>query len=149
MAMNTKKVIVAGLVAGVVLNILDFVLNGMVFGETMKAEMNAFKPGLGDAMSAPDGSTMAGYIIMDFVIGMLFAYTYAAMRPRFGAGPKTSIIAALIFWIFGSIVAVNYMMVGMMSQGTWLKFGFTWLACLIITSLVAGALYSENSTATA
>ena len=149
MAMNTKKVIVGGLVAGVVLNILDFVLNGVVFGETMKAEMNAFKPGLGDAMSTPDGSMIAGYIIMDLVIGMLLAYTYAAMRPRFGAGAKTAIIAALIFWVFGSIVAINYMMVGMMSQSTWFKFGFAYLVCLIITSLVAGALYSESSTATA
>lgn len=149
MAMNTKKVIVGGLVAGVVLNILDFVMNGMVFGESMKAEMNAFKPGLGDAMASPDTATMAGYIIMDFVIGMLLAYTYAAMRPRFGAGAKTAIIAAFIFWIFGSIVSVNYMMVGMMSSGMWLKFGFAYFVCLIITALVAGALYSEDSTATA
>ena len=110
---------------------------------------NAFKPGLGDAMATMSGSTMAGFIIMDIVIGMLLAYTYAAMRPRFGPGAKTAIIAALIFWIFGSIISSNYLIMGMMSRSLWLTFGFAYLICLVVASLVAGALYSEDATATA
>ena len=85
---------------------------------------------------------------MDLVIGMLLAYTYAAMRPRFGPGAKTAIIAALIFWIFGSIISSNYLIMGMMSRSLWLTFGFAYLVCLVIASLVAGALYSEDATAT-
>jgi hypothetical protein len=85
-------------------------------------------------------------VILDFIIGLLLAYTYAAMRPRFGAGAKTSIITALVYWIFGSIVSVNFLMLGMMSRGLWLGFGLVYLVCLIIASLVAGALYSENTT---
>ena len=148
MAINTKKVVVAGLAAGVVLNILDFVIH-MVLGAQMTAEANAFKPGLGDAMETMSGGTMAGYIIMDLIIGMLLAYTYAAMRPRFGPGAKTAIIAALIFWIFGSIISSNYLIMGMMSRSLWLTFGFAYLICLVVASLVAGALYSEDATATA
>jgi hypothetical protein len=147
MAINTKKVIIAGLAAGVVMNICDFVVN-MMFGAQMQASANAFKPGLGDAMATMGGSTMAGFIIMDLVIGMLLAYTYAAMRPRFGAGAKTAIIAAIIFWIFGSIVSANYLVMGIMSRSLWLTFGFVYLICLIIASLVAGALYSEDAAAT-
>lgn len=149
MAINTKKVIVGGLAAGLVLNVLDFVMNSLIFGERMKADMNAFKPGLGDAMATMTGSTIAGYVIMDFVLGMLVAYTYAAMRPRFGPGAKTSIIVALVFWVFGSIISVNYMMVGMMSKGLWLSFGLAYFVCLVITALVAGALYSEDTAVTA
>ena len=92
---------------------------------------------------------MAGYIIMDLIIGMLLAYTYAAMRPRFGAGPKTAIITALVFWIFASILTSNYLMMGMMSRSLWLTVGFAYLVCIIIASLVAGALYSEDSAVTA
>jgi hypothetical protein len=149
MAINTKKVIVGGLAAGLVLNVLDFITNGFIFGDRMKADMNAFKAGLGDAMATMSGSTIAGYVIMDFVLGMLIAYTYAAMRPRFGPGAKTSVIVALVFWVFGSIVAVNYMMTGMMSRGLWLTFGFVYFLCLVVTALVAGALYSEDGAATA
>ena len=147
MAINTKKVVVAGIAAGVVMNICDFVIN-MMLGAQMQASANAFKPGLGDVMADMSGSTMAGFIIMDLVIGMLLAYTYAAMRPRFGPGAKTAIIAALIFWIFGSIISSNYLIMGMMSRSLWLTFGFAYLICLVIASLVAGALYSEDATAT-
>lgn len=149
MAINTSKVITGGLVAGVVMNILDFIVNGFILGDQMKAAANAFKPGLGDQMMSMDGKTMAGYIIMDFIIGLLLAYTYAAMRPRFGAGAKTAIIGALVLWIFGTILMSNYLMMGMMTSGLWLTASFVYLVCLIIASLVAGALYSEEGPATA
>ena len=149
MAINTKKVIIAGLAAGVVMAILDFVMNGFIFADRMVAEMNAFKPGMGDAMMAMDSMTMIGFIIIDLVIGMLLAYTYAAMRPRFGAGAKTAVIAAVVLWIFATIVSVNYLVMGMMSSGLWWSIGLGYLVCLLIASLVAGALYSEEGTATA
>jgi peptidoglycan/LPS O-acetylase OafA/YrhL len=114
----------------------------------MKAEMNAFKPGMGDAMAQMDTNTIIGYVIMDFVLGMLLAYTYAAMRPRFGAGPKTSIIAAVVLWIFAGIISANYLIMGMMSQGLWWSVAIGYLVCLIIATLVAGAVYKEESTAT-
>jgi hypothetical protein len=149
MAINTKRIIIGGLAAGLVLNILDFVMNGVIFADRMKTEANAFKAGLGDTMAAMDSKTIAGYVIMDFVIGMLVAYLYAAMRPRFGAGAKTSIIAALILWVFGTIVSAGFLNMGIMSSGLWLSFGVAYLVSLVITALVAGALYSEDSTATA
>ncbi len=148
MAINTKKVIVAGLAAGVVMNIFDFLVN-MMLGEQMKAAANNFKPGLGDAMATMTGSVMVGYIVMDLVIGMLLAYLYAAMRPRFGAGAKTAIIAALILWIFGTIISSNYLVMGMMSRSLWLTFGLVYLVMLVVSALVAGALYSEDGTVTA
>lgn len=143
MAINTSKVIVAGIAAGIVMIILDFVTQ-MMLGARMTADLNAFQPGLGDSMGTMDMNVMIGYFIMDLVIGMLLAYTYAAIRPRFGPGPKTAIIAALMFWIFGSIVSANYLIMGMMSRSLWLTFGLVYLVCLIVASLVAGALYKEE-----
>ena len=58
---------------------------------------------------------------------------------------KTAIITALIFWIFGSIVSSNYLIMGLMSRSLWLTFGFAYLICLVVASLVAGALYSEDT----
>lgn len=147
MAMNTSKVITGGLAAGLVLNVLDFIVNKYIVGARMAAEANAFHPGLGDAMMAMGAKQMAGYVIMDFVIGLLLTYTYAAMRPRFGAGAKTAVIAAMVFWIFGTIVSVNYMAMGMMSSGLWLTFGVIYLVCLLITAMVGGKLYSEDGAA--
>ena len=146
MPINTSKVIVGGLAAGVVMNILDFIMNGVIFGDRMKADLNAFHPGAGDAMAAMDTNSMIGYIILDFVVGLVLAYSYAAMRPRFGAGAKTAIMSAIVLWIFGTIVSTNFLVMGIMSKGLWLSFAFAYLICLIIASLVAGALYSENTT---
>lgn len=145
MAINTKRVIIAGVVAGLVMAICDWVLNGMVLADRMTAEMNAFKPGMGDAMAQMDMNTTIGYVIMDIVLGMLIAYSYAAMRPRFGAGAKTSIIVALVLWIFAGIISANYLIMGMMSQGLWWTVAIGYLVCLVIAALVAGALYQEDA----
>ena len=144
MAINTSKVVVGGLAAGIVMNIGDFLVHTML-GERMTAEANAFKAGLGDSMATMDTNSMVGFVIMDLVIGMLLAYMYATMRPRLGAGAKTAIIAALILWIFGSIMSSNYLMMGMMSKGLWLTYGLVYLVILIVAALVAGALYKEEA----
>jgi hypothetical protein len=144
MAINTSKVVVAGIAAGIVMVVLDFVVQ-MLLGARITADLNTFQPGLGDSLGTMGASEIMGFVIMDLVIGMLLAYAYAAIRPRFGPGPKTAIIAAMMFWIFGTIIAANYLVMGMMSRGLWLTFGLIYLVCLIIASLVAGALYKEET----
>ena len=39
MPVNTKKVLIGGLVAGVVINVIDFALNTFILGARMKAEI--------------------------------------------------------------------------------------------------------------
>ena len=144
MAINNSKVLAGGLAAGIVMNVMDYLRNGMLFAERMKAESNAFKPGLGDMMSQMDGKTIAGYVIMDLIVGGILVWTYAAMRPRFGPGAKTAVYVALAFWIFGSIVAVGYMQMGVMSRGLWLSFGAFYLFSLIVASIVGAWIYKED-----
>ncbi len=146
-AINTGKVITGGIAAGVVLNIIDYVSNGVVFAERMKAEANAFKPGLGDMTAAMSGSTIAKYVVMDFIVGFLLAWTYAAMRPRFGAGAKTAVFVAGAYWIFGAILTSGYMEMGMMSSGLWLQYALVWLVNLVLATVAAGMLYKEDSAA--
>ena len=145
MAINNSKVLIGGLAAGVVMNLMDYLGNAVIFAERMKAESNAFKPGLGDMMSQMDGKSLAGLVIMDFVIGGLLVWTYAAMRPRFGPGVKTAVYTALVFWIFGSIIASGYMQMGMISSGLWLSFGAFYLVTLLLASVVGAWLYKEDS----
>jgi hypothetical protein len=148
MAMNGSRILAGGLVAGIVMNVMDYLSNAVVFGERMKAEANTFKSGMGDAMAAMTSKQMMGHVIMDLVIGGILVWTYAAMRPRFGPGPKTAVMTALAFWIFGSIVASGYMEMGMMSSGLWLQYGLFWLVSLLVAALVGGALYKEDGAGT-
>jgi hypothetical protein len=145
MAINTKKVVLGGLAAGFVMNVIDFVFNMYVVGARMKAETDAFKPGLADQMNTT--SVMVSYIIMDFALGILLVWTYAAIRPRFGPGAKTAVYAAILFWLLGGIFYSGYLHMGMMSMGLWWTFAFVGLVNFLISAWVGAKLYTEDSVA--
>src|SRR5512132_191396 len=142
MAINTNKVVIGGIAAGVVMNIIDFVTHTYILGSRMKAETDAFKPGLSDQMM--QGSSIASYIIMDFVLGLALVWTYAAIRPRFGAGLRTATFAALLFWLLALIFNSGYRLMGMMSTGLWLTFAFIGLVTFFLAAWVGARLYSEE-----
>lgn len=89
---NFGRVILGGLVAGVVLNIGEFVLNTKVLGEQMKS--------FNVQHNFPDPSTNFIIVatVLTFVLGIVIVLGYASIRPRFGPGVKTAIIAALFAW---------------------------------------------------
>lgn len=90
---NLKGVIIGGLVAGVVLNVVDFVLFGVILANDITAFLAAAgKP----AMTT---STMILYTFLDFLYGIFLVWIYAAIRPRFGPGPATAVKAGLVSWV--------------------------------------------------
>jgi hypothetical protein len=144
MAINTSKVLIGGIAAGVVMNVIDFVSNTYILGARMKAESDAFKPGMSDQMMS--GSSIAGYIVMDFVLAILLVWTYAAIRPRFGPGIKTATYAAVLFWLLAGIFMSGFMHMGMMSAGLWWAFAFIGLVNFWVSAWVGARLYSEDAT---
>ena len=145
MAINTQKVLIGGFAAGVVLNAIDFVVNMFILGARMKAETDAFKPGLSDQMNK--GSTMASYIIMDFVLGFALVWTYAAIRPRFGPGLRTATYAAILFWLLALIFTSGFRQMGIMSSGLWWTYALIGLVNFYLAAWVGAKLYSEDATA--
>jgi len=137
---NTTKVIIGGLVAGLVFNIFD-VLNGMFFmGEDFAA--NAVRLGL-DPAAMESTASMVIWIAVDFAVGILVVFTYAAIRPRFGPGPKTATIAGLIPY-----AGITLVMLGL-AQGqltTWpmfWKMSAVQLVFSIIGANAGAAIYKE------
>jgi len=145
MAINTTKVLIGGFAAGVVMNVIDFVSYSYILGARMKAESDAFKPGMSDQMMA--SSTMVTNIVMDLVLGILLVWTYAAIRPRFGPGVKTAVYAALLFWVLAGIFLSGYLHMGMMSAGLWWSFAIIGLVNFLVSAWVGARLYSEDSAA--
>jgi hypothetical protein len=90
---NTSRVLLGGLLAGVVINLSEWFWNGVVFMDEYNKAMAAInKP------SVMSNAAMTIYLLWGFLIGILAVYVYAAIRPRFGAGAKTAIRAGLIMW---------------------------------------------------
>ncbi|HEX9247895.1 MAG TPA: hypothetical protein VF856_00270 [Gemmatimonadaceae bacterium] len=145
MAINTSKVLVGGIAAGVVMNIIDFISYKFILGARMMAESEAFKPGMSQAMMT--SSAMISNIVMDLVLGILLVWTYAAIRPRFGPGMKTATYAAVLFWILAGIFLSGYLHMGMMSSGLWWTFAFIGLVNFWVSAWVGARLYSEDAVA--
>jgi hypothetical protein len=97
---NIGRVIVCGLVAGVILNIGEWLLNGVVLAKQMADYLTLHK------FPQPAGAAIGVAMAMTFLLGLVMILGYAAIRPRFGPGPKTAIIAALFAW-FGVVVYPN------------------------------------------
>ena len=141
---NTQKLLVGGLAAGLVLSIIDFLSNAVILADRMRADANAFKAGMGDEMAAMGGGQIAVYVFFDFIIGILLVWTYAAIRPRFGPGARTAAYVGLLFFVFGLILTYGYKEMGVMSPGLWWTYTGIWFVNLQLASLVGGRVYSEE-----
>ena len=89
---NFGRVILGGLVAGVVLNIGEYLLNEVVFKQQMEEMFRRMR------LTPPGGSFIGIAIAITFLLAILLICLYAMIRPRYGAGPKTAICAASVIW---------------------------------------------------
>ena len=141
MAINTSKVVAGGLAGGVVANIIGYVGFGMLLGPRMEAEAIAVAPALaGRAMTT---EAIVCNVIAQFVVSLLLVWLYAAMRPRFGAGPKTAVYAALAVWVCGFLFHLDWLLAGMMTTTTYLLASIVAAVQLLATAWVGGMVYKE------
>lgn len=141
MAINTSKVLVGGLAAGVVYNIIGFVGFGMLLGPRFEAEAAAVAPVLqGRGMT---GSAIAINVIASFAAGILLVWLYAAMRPRFGPGMKTATMAALAVWVCGFLFHLDWLIVGLMTPATYMMAAVMAVVQVLPSAAVGGMLYRE------
>jgi hypothetical protein len=98
---------VGGLVAGLFIFCADYVLHGVLLGADWKAAMSAL--GRPEPGSAEQMHSMLMFFAQALVAGVACSWLYAAIRPRFGAGPGTALRAGLWGWVMlslsGGIVA--------------------------------------------
>ena len=100
---NMLKVLVGGLIAGVVLNIVDSFLFGYLLKDQMAAAMASInRPAMTNAQ-------IPWFVVLDLVAGVFLVWLYAAIRPRFGAGPATAAKAGFAGWFVGGLLVTLFM----------------------------------------
>jgi hypothetical protein len=57
---------------------------------------------LGKQMGA---GALAMFVVWGFLVGIFAIWLYAAIRPRYGAGPKTALCAGAAVWGLGYLLA--------------------------------------------
>ncbi len=140
-SMNRQKVFVGGLVAGIVLIVLDYISGMFIFAP--------YAAGHAGAMSAAVVATMnskraiVGGIVTDLILGWSIAWLYAAIRSRMGAGAKTALCAGFFVWLIFALAMGSYFLYRLVSPGFMCIAAITMLVEVLIASYVAGMMYSE------
>jgi hypothetical protein len=136
---NLGRVLLGGLVAGLVLNIGEFVLNSLLLGKAMEEDFRRLN------LPLPGPNFLIRAVGVTFLLGIAIVYLYAAIRPRFGSGVKTAICAGLIAWFFVYLYAgYLYSALGVVSTYSFLV-GLVWGAFEYALGAIAGAwLYKET-----
>ena len=142
MAINTQKVIVGGVAAGVVVGAIDYVVNGIVLAEQNQAALNALNPDL--AANMEGGSFIALAVVANLLWGILIAWTYASMRPRYGEGSRTAFFAALQLWCVVTVIFASMTFAGMFMWSYFAIGSVIGAVELLIGANVAGYLYAEE-----
>jgi hypothetical protein len=140
MAMNTGKVVVGGLVAGLVFNVGDFLINSVLLAADNAESLKRL--GIDPATM----ETMAGiapWIVIDFLFGLLVVWTYASIRPRFGPGVSTAILAGLIPYLGATLVLAGFTAMGLFTTALFIKGSVASLVNTAIGSVAGAWVYTE------
>jgi hypothetical protein len=92
---NWQRVLLGGIVAGIVVFVIDFVSFGFLFNSIVNSAFEAL------GRSFEDGGPMqlVLFIGTSLLTGIAAVWLYAAIRPRFGAGARTATVAGLTVWL--------------------------------------------------
>lgn len=138
---NTGKVLLGGLVATVVLFVSAIGLM-LVTGEEGREAVEAI------STREMNPAMMVIYLAIMFATGFLSVWLYAAIRPRFGPGPRTALLAGLVVWVLRpGLAIVNFLLMGLMPTDLLLTELFWNLGAICIATVLGARVYSEAETA--
>ncbi len=136
---NLGRVLVCGLLAGLIINIGESILNGVLLVEEMNAAMAALnRPPIAAGM-------IVWFLLFGFGFGFMLVWLYAAIRPRFGAGVKTAVCASLVAWGLGYLYPNLFFMVMNLFPRDLVVIATIWGLVEVTIAGIAGAwLYKET-----
>ena len=136
---NTPRVLLGGVLAGIVVNIGEFLLNGVILAD--------YYTEMGGRLGLPamDTKVFVIFILLSLVLGIAAVWLYAAARPRLGPGVLSAAKIALAVWFFGYVnAAAGFWGIGLMDTQTALM-SLTWGFVEIQLAVIMGAwLYKEG-----
>ena len=135
---NWGRVLLGGLVAGVVLDLVNYVLNTYVWAQQNTEMMKS----LGVQLRP---NAIPTFLLEGLVLGIAMVWAYAVARPRYGAGPKTAVITGLGVWVIGGLLpdldlwATGILPTRMLCIGTVVA-----LVVIVVVSVLGAAVYKET-----
>jgi hypothetical protein len=139
---NRGRVILGGLLAGVVINVVEYVTNGLVLKQAWGQAMQALgKP------SELSGTAILTFNIWGFLLGIAAVWLYAAIRPRYGQGVGTATRAALAAWALVYVLPnLSLFPLGIFPTRLLVVPAIIGLIELIVATIAGAWLYKEEAT---
>jgi NhaP-type Na+/H+ or K+/H+ antiporter len=137
---DSGRVVVGGIVAGIICDVFEYVLNGIV----LRTQWNT----ISTTHNLPIIGTneIVVFNILGLLTGIAAVWAYAAMRPRFGAGPKTATYAALLIWVVGYLIPDVFQTVsGLVPLNMTVTMVVVGLVEIIVATVAGAYLYKESS----
>jgi hypothetical protein len=138
---NFGRVILGGIVAGIVSDILGYIVDGVILASRWTAGMTA----LGKSEFSV-GQNVA-FNIIGLIYGIFMVWLYAAIRSRYGAGPTTAVYAGLAVWVAGVLLpnAAFMWAAGLFPTNLTVMTTAAAIVELVVAALAGAALYKESA----
>jgi hypothetical protein len=140
--MNVTRLLLGGLAAGVICFIGDGLIHGLILKEQWAETMT----GLGKTVQE-DPTDFAFFAVYDLLKGFFGVWLYAAIRGKFGPGPKTGLIAGAATWVGTTLIPhITWLAIPIFAQAfvaQWMVFE----AVPIFLGVFAGAAIYKEATA--
>ena len=138
MKINVGRVLLSGLLAGVVLNIGEAMLNTVVLTQAVAADLQRLNLG------PPSGSFIARAVSITFLLGVVLMFLYASLRPRCASKAQAALCAGLLAWFFVYVYAGYLTYAVGINSLTPFAVGLAWGAVQYSLATLAGAqVYKE------
>jgi hypothetical protein len=140
--MNNRRILLGGILSGVIMNIGEAILHAVLLGsDTELLYQNHDLP-----FPSPGLNTFI-LILVTFLVGFTSVWIYAAIRPRFGAGPRTALLAGIVVWVLAHLWSGVYLGAGypgiITARLAWIPVAWGFVEALI-ASLAGAAIYKEK-----
>lgn len=138
---NWRRVVLCGLLTGVVWGVLYAAALPLVLEERHDIPPSLPVTSLDEPGSGAGLRTIV--LIMPFVLGVSTMWLYAAIRPRYGPGPKTAVIAGFALWFLSSWVDATWAVFKAVRLGAFVKPVAVNLPIVLVAAVVGAWLYKE------
>ena len=138
---NMGRVLIGGIVAGIVADILGYLVDGIL----LAPQWADGKKALGHTNFS--SNQWIWFNLLGLVSGIALIWIYAAIRPRFGAGVKTAVIAGLAVWVLSSLLPnLGFMWVGgLYSHQLTVMTTLGGVVEIVVGAIAGAALYQESA----
>jgi hypothetical protein len=138
---NVGRVLLGGLLAGLVVNLGEYALKAVFLEDLIKLMKEEFPMFIG--LVRVSGKTISVGVALNFTLGIAIVYLYAMIRPRSGPGLRSAIWAGVIAWFFIHFyVGLSYHVIGTMGLTL---FRMVWgLFECVIAAITGARVYRES-----